>query len=99
MSTTLTKLTDTIYQEMDLHFLTDSLSNIPSSISTTEKEKLIADMRSNALLFSRGLARAIMQCMVNTGGSFPALYCNTPGLTEITSLSQIGISSTTVGGV
>jgi hypothetical protein len=44
------------------------------------------------------IAATVMDYVAVSSGAFPALYCNVPGLTEITDVNQIGVSKTTMVG-
>lgn len=91
----MTDLTNAINTELHSHLLTDAIEKMKANMTDAERQ----DMEDKALGFSMSVAKAIMQCMVSTGGAYPALFCNTPGLTELIDVSQIGISTTTfIGG-
>ena len=98
MSESLITLANAIKSEMKLHVVDAALANLPATMTPAEKERVTTETDSNMTLFSNSLARSIMKCMVANAGQFPVLYCNTPGITEISDVTQIGIStSTTVG--
>lgn len=94
MSTSLIGLSNAIYAELKLHLLDDALAKIPAP----ERAKAEEQMIEKSKLFSMSMARSIMKCMASNPGPYPVLYCNTPGLAEISDISQIGVSSSTTVG-
>ena len=94
MATSVITLANAINDELHLHVVDAALEKMKKIMSPEE----IEDMNNKSMSFSLSLARSIMRCMVSTGGQYPALYCTTPGMTAITDFTQIGISTTLIGG-